>query len=380
MQDAERGIEQLLLRDLEELVARVGLEDVLERFPCMTAARDPGARLDVRHLAAQHGDLGRRRVIRGVGIKPEEAVLAADLAALVVTLDADVVEIARAVHCRARVRLGDDDQVLHARIGPRLRRELREARRDLRVRLLAQDAERRAAQHLQRVVAFHRHQVVAAIAEEREMVIRQPLETRARLGELGRSERRGPAVQIGDDLAQLGEHLFPVLDSGAQVGQHALQIGCERLHRWRVDDAIHLDMQIGCVDDRMNDEMQRQPMPVDFHRHAVDQKRHVVVDDLDHGVGRAPAVLLHAGVEDAHARGSRLAPPREVPVRQRGAVKVRRLALGEILGIDLEVIRANEGLDGAARLRGDLLPDQGEDLLEPFGLGLVGARKHARSV
>ena len=150
--------------------------------------------------------------------------------------------------------------------------------------------------------------------------------------------------------------------------------------RWRVDDAIHLDMQIGCVDDRMNDEMQRQPMPVDFHRHAVDQKRHVVVDDLDHGVGRAPAVLLHDGVEDAHARGSRLAPPREVPVRQRGAVKVRRLALGEILGIDLEVIRPNEGLDGAARLCGDLLPDQGEDLLEPFGLGLVGARKHARSV
>ena len=45
-------------------------------------------------------------------------------------------------------------------------------------------------------------------------------------------------------------------------------------------------------DDRVHDQMQRQPVPVDFHRHRIDQERHIVVDDLDDRVRRLPAMFL----------------------------------------------------------------------------------------
>jgi hypothetical protein len=49
-------------------------------------------------------------------------------------------------------------------------------------------------------------------------------------------------------------------------------------------------------DDRMDDEMQRQTVPIDLHRHRVDEERHVVVDDLDDRVRRLPAVAPPAGL------------------------------------------------------------------------------------
>ena len=75
-------------------------------------------------------------------------------------------------------------------------------------------------------------------------------------------------------------------------------------------------------DDRMDDEVQRQAMPVDLHRHRVDEERHVVVDDLDDRVRRLPAVAARR-IEDAHARLPGLPSAREVPVRQGRAEVVR---------------------------------------------------------
>ena len=39
-------------------------------------------------------------------------------------------------------------------------------------------------------------------------------------------------------------------------------------------------------EDQVQDEMQGQAVTIDFHRHRIDQERHVVVDDLDDGVRR----------------------------------------------------------------------------------------------
>ena len=63
-------------------------------------------------------------------------------------LDADVVEIARPVHGRARVGLGDDEEVGNARVGAHLRRQRGEARRDVLRGALAQDAEARPGDDL----------------------------------------------------------------------------------------------------------------------------------------------------------------------------------------------------------------------------------------
>ena len=61
-------------------------------------------------------------------------------------------------------------------------------------------------------------------------------------------------------------------------------------------------------DDRVDDQVQRQVVAVDFHRHRIDQERHVVVDDLDDRVRRLPAVILDRRIEDAHAGMARFAP------------------------------------------------------------------------
>src|SRR5690242_1043026 len=101
----------------------------------------------------------------------------------------------------------------------------------------------------------------------------------------------------------------------------------------------------------MDDEMERQAVAVDLHRHRIDQERHVVVDDLDDRMGRLPAVLFEAGIEDPDPRLARLALAGEVPVRQGRAVEIGRLALGEVLGIDVLEVAEDEMLYGRA-LRG----------------------------
>ena len=62
-----------------------------------------------------------------VRVEPDEAMLAADLAARVVALDADIVEVAGAMHGGLRVALGDDQDVLLACVGARALRQRGEA-------------------------------------------------------------------------------------------------------------------------------------------------------------------------------------------------------------------------------------------------------------
>jgi hypothetical protein len=93
----------------------------------------------------------------------------------------------------------------------------------------------------------------------------------------------------------------------------------------------------------VNDQVERQALAIDLHRHRVDQKRHVVTDDLDHRMGRLPAVLLEARIVDANARAARL-PAHEMPVTQHGPVEIGNGKSGEVVRIDLPEILACEGL------------------------------------
>ena len=110
--------------------------------------------------------------------------------------------------------------------------------------------------------------------------------------------------------------------------------------------------------------MQRQAVTIDLHGHRVDQKGHVVVDDLDDGVGRLPAVFLHARIEYTHADMAGLALTREIPVRQRGTVEIDGFAFREVLRIDMAVIARDESLERGALVGGDLGVHKLEDLVQ----------------
>jgi hypothetical protein len=141
-EDAERGLVELVVGDLEQLVARIGLEDVVERLGQVPARGQAGALDDRLDLAAQHRRLRHPRAVRRRGQQAQEAVLADHLAAFVVALDADIVGVAGAVHRRAGVGLGHHQQRQGvARESARLRRQRGEARRRLLGRGLAQHAE-----------------------------------------------------------------------------------------------------------------------------------------------------------------------------------------------------------------------------------------------
>ena len=117
-------------------------------------------------------------------------------------------------------------------------------------------------------------------------------------------------------------------------------------------------------EDRVQDEMQGQAVTIDFHRHRIDQEWHVVVDDLDDGVRRLPAVFLHGRIEHAYPGMAGFALARKTPVRQGGAVEIAGLAFGQVLGIDLSVITRDERFERSALVGGDLRAHELQNLVQ----------------
>jgi len=95
----------------------------------------------------------------------------------------------------------------------------------------------------------------------------------------------------------------------------------------------------------VDQEMQREPLAVHFHRHRIDEERHVVVDDLDRGVGALPAVLPGHRVVSTNLGLARGELPGKGKVGRRRALEVGRRAGRELLGVDLGVVKAREFLD-----------------------------------
>src|SRR5207248_3021194 len=131
---------------------------------------------DVRRFPSQQWNVGRLCAIGRGCEEAEEAIFAAHLAVRVEALDCDVVEKSRAVHRRARGRLGDYQKLGPARIRFYLGRQRSEARVDVLAARIAQDTEARLRNHLQRVLTFDGHEIMAAITEKREMVVGKPVD------------------------------------------------------------------------------------------------------------------------------------------------------------------------------------------------------------
>ena len=96
--------------DLEQLLARVGLEDLDEVLPVVAVRGQPGRLEHQVELAAQHRDAGDRLGVGGLRIQAEEPVLAGRLAVRTERADRDVVQVARPVHGGLRTRLGQHER------------------------------------------------------------------------------------------------------------------------------------------------------------------------------------------------------------------------------------------------------------------------------
>jgi len=143
------------------------------------------------------------------------------------------------MHGGACVRLGEHQQLLHPRALARLGRQRGEARGNG-LAALAQDPLAAAGNDAQHVLAVDGRKVVAAAAQEREVVLQEPGEEGALLAV---AVRRQPL----DDLGHARLHRFPVLDRGAHVGQYPgdarLQLGELRRIGLAVDLDVHERLQ-----------------------------------------------------------------------------------------------------------------------------------------
>ena len=228
MHDAQAVLEKLVLADLEQLVARIGLQNVGQRLAGVAQRRESGPRHGDRHFLAQHGHVARRAVIGGRGEQADETMRADGLAVLRKALDADRIHVYGPMHRGAPVGLGDHQQ-------GRLLEILELFGRHLVVLVhragfgavlgIAQNAEGGARNRLPPRPAALFDQVVAAVAEESEVVLQQPVQERDRFvdflfGRLG----RGP-LELIHDLVEGRGHGLPIVDHLAHADDDAAQAG-----------------------------------------------------------------------------------------------------------------------------------------------------------
>ena len=376
-QDPHRDVEHLVGAHLEQRVARVGLDDLEQRLAVVAGRRVPGLVQHLLDLLRQQRDVARTGLVGGGRVQAQEAALTRDLAVGPELLDADVVEIRRPVNVRSRVGLGQHEHVRCARELERLRPQALERGR----RGVAKDPQAGVRDGLQAGLFALLHEVVLAVAEEREVVRGDPLEEVRDLLQLGRIDGRGLALELLVQLLGLGAHRLPVLHRQAHLAEHTVEVLVQPLelgrvalaHDLGVDDRLRDRTVVLCAGlehlgqpslvvaqdayHRVDHEVDAVALAPQLHRHRVDDERHVVGDDLDHRVRRLPAVLLEVRVVDVDLRLTRRAPLGQVPLRDRGAVQVDLAAIGQIHGGDPVVELPDEGLTRGDAIGGQLAAD-----------------------
>ena len=241
--DAAHDPDQVRHRRLEQLVAREGLERVHQRLVVVARRLEPEMSDDALDLVPQHRNLARALAVGRRSPQADEAALAGHPAARVEGLDADVVEVGRAVDGRDRVRLGDDQRLRRTREGANLAGQ--HDGPGLVPGARAHQAEAGACRRNQPVARRAALQPVFPVAEEREVVLVHPLEQRLRLADVARVAAQPGRAEFGRGLARLRAHLPPVAGRGADVVERLPDVPFERGEAHRVRLAVDLDQLPG---------------------------------------------------------------------------------------------------------------------------------------
>ena len=364
VKDPHRRLEQLVVGDLEQLVARVGVEDLEQCLLVVAAGREGGLLEHLGHPPAQDRDLGRARAVRGVRVEAEEAV-----------------PVRRRRSRGRRARCTVERVLAFVSVMPP-EPELRPSA----------GSSSCGSRRIPRPGSLG-----IAVAEEGEVVVGEPLEEGGRLG--------GLLAQLRGGLERLRPHRLPVLDRGAHLADHPHDLLLELAQAGRVglphdlgvdhrlaDRAllerlgVRQDLEQAALgvaphrEDRVDDQVDPAAAPVQLHADRVDEERHVVGHDLDGGVRGLPAVLLEARVVRAHLRASRAPLAREVEVAERQAVEVERIALRHVLWRHPAVQLAREGLGEIGVVAVQLLAHAQADGIGQRLLGILHFHKASRKI
>ena len=392
---------QLAGGDLEQFLARIVLHDLDEVVAVVTVRGDPGRGQHVGELAAQHGYPGDALGVGGVRVQAEEAPRTDHPAVPAELLDRDVVQVLVAVDGGPRVALRQHQPVRITRLGPDVGRQRRERFRALAV--VPEKAEPGAGHRAQRLAVVAGHEVVLAIAQEEEMPVGEPGQQLTGFGvpavrrrRPGTPRQRRAGVVPGHADGQGGggrDHLRLVLDGDPYVVQDPAERRLQVGQRHAVTQAGDLD-----VDPRLGDVAGRRPgavhaaghavqraghvpvhdqpgvddqvdvrvVPVQFHRHRIDQERHVVGDDVGDGPYRPERRdrARRAGRRTGGAGGRSGDPDQGPPLRPpggQGRVLGRDcgeppgIERGQVLGGDVPVVGVQvtgQITDGFAQITG----------------------------
>ncbi len=327
-EDLQREVVERVLADREQLVARIGLEDVRQRFAGMARRVEAGAAHHPRHLLPDVGYGIDRAGIGFRGEQAEEARLAGEAALRVVALDPHIVGVGPAMDPGNEVRFPH-----HQRLGPLQegadRRRHRHAllapsqHADLRI---AKDAEAGRIGARQPAARPRAGVVIVADAEEREGAVGQPFKERDRLGQLRLRNRRRRLAIGGDRRPQPVEHGGPVRHRPPHLDEQRPQPLDQLAPRLGSVDPVEMDLDqaladralghrpcavigdepagpvAGDADDRMGDETDVGPESVELGQRRIEKERHVVVEDAEHADLAARRSASRGGVVEADHR------------------------------------------------------------------------------
>ncbi len=302
------GIE-LVRGDLEQFIARVLLQDNRQGAATMAVGAKLGTVEHIPDLLAKNRNGFRAGAVRGGCKQAEKAMFTDDFAVLVHFLDANVIEVTRAMNGRSGIGFGQDQQ---ARFDGHLFDFRGQGRKGYGTLFpcLAQNAGARAGHDAQHAVAVAGlfadliDQGVFPVAKHGEIACRQPLEEGDVLFDLGHFDRWWRGLQRGDQIREVLAHAWPIGDGSMDVGQYAGQALLQGFQVGRVCATVHLDMNdgfqgAGCLvvnlhdclqitvtvpthpHQRVNDQVHRQTLTVDFHGDGIDEEGHVLADDFD---------------------------------------------------------------------------------------------------
>ena len=211
---ADAGLQQLVRRGLEQLLARQGFQDLAQGLAAVAFQAQAGGLHHFLVVAAHDRNFPRTAVVGGGGVQADEAVLADGAAVGAVTQHADVVHVGRTVHAGAGRRLGQDQQLvaLHLLSAQGLDRTRLRA-----VVAVAQQAETGARHRRQGFSVAGTAQRIFAEAQEGEVVVGRPLQEG--LGLVRRDFGVVDALLGRDvgDFQHAGAHGLPIGDADAHV-------------------------------------------------------------------------------------------------------------------------------------------------------------------